>query len=378
MTSLVDKISKPMADWYQSSTIREFMQWWTTELKTFVPNTYRQQLFQKSELIYIDRKNADEIELWCARENELKAMELSDDLSDDQWWHQVNHYMGQIDLQCELICLLPQDQALFRNITLPSTAMNELNSVLSYELDKYLPYSAKDVVFAYQKAKVAEGSERVQIMLVAVKKKYIDDLIKDISSKGVKLTAIDVNIGKKDVPKMLGVNLLDKSQRQKKDWSKFNLNAGLMVVLVLSLSFVMFNSIENKKDKIDTLETQVDELRKQARNAKTLEVKLNESIIAANFLEDRKSNSPNIMLMLRELTSNIPKDTYLTRIMINEERLELVGQSDNANALVPILNKSEQWYAPETVGQIVPGPKKEKFTIKAKLKPEELEVSDES
>jgi general secretion pathway protein L len=49
--------------------------------------------------------------------------------------------------------------------------------------------------------------------------------------------------------------------------------------------------------------------------------------------------------------------------------MEIVGQSDNANALVPILNDSDTWYEPKIVGNVRPDPRsgKEQFTIKAEL-----------
>ena len=136
------------------------------------------------------------------------------------------------------------------------------------------------------------------------------------------------------------------------------------------LWFVMHTSLENKRNKISTLEATVVELRKDARRAKLLETELNASIEAANFLGNLKKNTPSRLLMFSELTQRIPMNTFLTRIMIDEERLEVVGESDNANALVPILNQSELWYEPQIVGNVTQGRTgKEKFTIRSEFKP---------
>ena len=74
---------------------------------------------------------------------------------------------------------------------------------------------------------------------------------------------------------------------------------------------------------------------------------------------------------MKELTQKIPLNTYLTRIMIDQERIEVVGQSDNANSLVPILNQSDMWYEPQIIGNVTVEPRtgKEKFTIKSEFKP---------
>ena len=65
----------------------------------------------------------------------------------------------------------------------------------------------------------------------------------------------------------------------------------------------------------------------------------------------------------------MPDDTYLTHLKVNQERVEIKGESDNANSLIPKLNVSKNWYTPEFIGAVVPNPRtnKEKFTIKAML-----------
>ena len=73
-------------------------------------------------------------------------------------------------------------------------------------------------------------------------------------------------LGKK--PKSMGVNLMPKSLRKKKDWSSLKWHAGLAAMALLMLSFVMYSSLKNKRIKIQSLEAQVSELRKDARRAK--------------------------------------------------------------------------------------------------------------
>jgi len=82
--------------------------------------------------------------------------------------------------------------------------------------------------------------------------------------------------------------------------------------------------------------------------------------------------------MVHELNQKIPQNTYLSRIIIDNERMEVVGQSENANALVPILNESDTWYEPKIVGNVRPDPRsgKEQFTIKAELQPTGTEEAD--
>ena len=77
----------------------------------------------------------------------------------------------------------------------------------------------------------------------------------------------------------------------------------------------------------------------------------------------------------------VPANTYLTRIIIDNERVEVVGESENANALIPILNQSVTWHQPEVVGNVTQDVRtgREKFTIKSSLlAAEETEDGNES
>ncbi|WP_395374386.1 PilN domain-containing protein [Marinicella sp. W31] len=377
MTAIADKILKPIQDWYQTSTIKEFSDWWLGELKTFIPDQYQQQLFDRNRTLLLT-KAEDNVELWWQNQNGSVPYESKGDAVQDDWWHLVNHAQADEELDTRVQYLLDENECLIRTVALPTAALSDLDSVLTYEMDKYVPYPSNEVVFDYQIEKVQEGMEKTPVKIAVVHKKVIDRMYKNISSKGIHLAGIDINIGAADKPRALGVNLLDQKLRKQKDWSLLRFNFILAAVTIALLVFVMYNSIHNKQVKLESLSVEVDELKKQARTARELESRLGDSIQAANFLNTQRSLSPQIMSMVTELTGDIPENTYLTRIMINEDRIELMGQSDNANALVPILNNSSQWYTPQVSGQILPDARtgKEKFTIKADLKRQEEEDED--
>jgi len=377
MTAIAEKILKPIQDWYQTSTIKEFSDWWMGELKTFIPDQYQQQLFERSRTLLLTSAE-DEVALWWQNQGSSVPYEGKENTVQDDWWHQVNHAQADEELDTRVLYLLNEGDCLIRTVALPTAALSDLESVLTFEMDKYVPYPANEVVFDYQIEKVQEGMEKTPVKLAVVHKKTIDRVYKNISSKGINLAGIDINVGQTEQPQALGVNLLDPKLRKQKDWTLLRFNLILAVMAIALLVFVMYNSIHNKEQKLESLSVEVDELKKQARTARALETLLADSIQAANFLNTQRGFSPQIMSMVTELTGNIPENTYLTRIMINEERIEMVGQSDNANALVPILNNSSQWYTPQVSGQILPDPRtgKEKFTIKADLKRQDEEDED--
>ncbi len=383
MTNYLEQISEPVSQWYQGSGVHAFMEWWSGELKELVPANYRNDLFPDSVAVYVTDVKSDEKEagVWGEKKQTIKPLNFDDSVEGKEWWHQLNHYLGTAEVETEVTCLLEESEVLIRSVAMPVAVYNEIESVLTFELDKYIPFQPGDVEFAFSKGDVVEGSEKFPVMLAVIKKQQLNQLVSDFEAKGLQLSGIDVNVGTKEAPVALGVNFLPKDIRKKKDWTKIKWNIGLSLVVLALLWFVMYSSLDNKRVKIVSLEEQVSVLKKDARRAKILETELNNSIQAANFLGNLKKNTPNRMLIIQELTQKIPVSTYLTRIMINQERVEVVGQSDNANSLVPILNQSDMWYEPQIVGNVTVDPRtnKEKFTIKSEFKSSGLEeVGNES
>lgn len=371
MTNYLEKVIDPINQWYQTSSIHAFFEWWTSELKGLVPEKYRDNLFPDSkEILICQSEQEDEVTIWHRQDGEMKLVNFDDSVDGKDWWHKINHYVASSDQETTVTYLIDAADVLSREIAMPVVVANDIGSVLQFELDKYIPFNADEVVYDFRKGAIEEGSEKFPVLLTSVRKQSLNEIIDQTESKGVQLSAIDVNTSDDEQPKPLGVNLLPKDHRKKKDWSNLKWHAGLVSVALVMLGFVMYASIQNKEIKIQSLETQVAELKKDARRAKLLETQLNESIKAANFLGNLKRSMPSRVMMLNELTQKIPAHTFLTRIVVNEENLEVVGESDNANALVPILNQSELWYEPQIIGNVTQGRTgKEKFTIKSELKP---------
>jgi general secretion pathway protein L len=373
MTNYFEKITEPVSQWYQESDIHGFFEWWTGELKGLLPSKFRNELFPDSSAVYVTGVRGDEegVGIWLEKNQGVSELAFDDSVQGKEWWHQLNHYLGTTEVETAVTCLLDESEVLIRSVAMPVAVVNDIESVLTFELDKYIPFKTEDVEFAFRKGEVVEGSEKFPVMLATVKKNQLHQMVNEFEAKGLQLSSIDVNIGTSEAPVALGMNFLPKEIRKKKDWTKIKWNASLILVVLMLLWFVMYSSLDNKRAKIASLNEQVSILKKDARRAKILETELNDSIQAANFLGNLKKNTPSRMLIMKELTQKIPLNTFLTRIMIDQERIEVVGQSDNANSLVPILNQSDMWYEPQIIGNVTVEPRtgKEKFTIKSEFKP---------
>jgi general secretion pathway protein L len=380
MMTYIEKITDPINQWYQTSSIHAFFVWWTHELKSLVPEKYRQKVFPDSKEVLISQDSSEQgVQIWQNHDGQLHLLELDESVQGKEWWHQLNHYVAGSDQETKVTYLVNESEVLSRQVAMPVVVINDIDSVLSFELDKYIPFKPEDVAYDFRKGLVEEGSEKFPVLLTAIKQQQLKEIIENTESKGLQLSVIDVNVGTEQAPVALGVNLMPKDLRKKKDWSSIKWHSGLLAIAILMLGFVMYSSLQNKQVKIQSLELQVDELKRDARRAKLIETQLNESIEAANFLGNLKKNIPSRVQMLAELTQKIPANTYLSRIVIDDEKIEIVGQSENSNALVPILNQSSLWFEPQFIGNMTIDPRTslEKFTIKSELKPMLEETAEE-
>ncbi len=379
----IDKLQNDLSHWYEDSSIGQFMRWWTSQLKSFVPEKYQATWFPESVKIYLTQDDQD-ILVWCKLGGDFQ---LYTDASDEEgkqeeWWHQVQHVINQVDGQKVVVkYLLSNDQALVKKIALPGAAKDNLDEVIGFELDKYVPFNAEQVQLSYKIDKEKSTEDKVLMDLVVIPKEQIASIVNICDEKSISLDAIDVNVNKADnQPDDLGVNLLPANKRKTVDLFNLKLNLGLLVLLIGLIYFVMHTSIANKQNKIEKLSKINSQLQKQARTSKLLKKELKAVIISSKFLQTKKANHPALVEIFSEVTSILPNSTYVTRLKIDQDRVEITGQSDNANSLIPKLNESNQWYVPQIVNGITSDPrtKKEKFKIKALLKEPQPEGEDDN
>jgi general secretion pathway protein L len=104
---------------------------------------------------------------------------------------------------------------------------------------------------------------------------------------------------------------------------------------------------------------------------KEVEGLLKEGRALAQQMENLRkiSASPDKLLVLKNLTQIIPKNTWLYNVRLSKQVLEIAGISQSASELIPLLEKSGWLNKTEFVAPIVTDANKlEHFKIKAEIK----------
>jgi general secretion pathway protein L len=144
----------------------------------------------------------------------------------------------------------------------------------------------------------------------------------------------------------------------------------LGVALVLGLGWeaiVMSRQqgyLKSLQRRIDQIASEVASVRRLGQETETLQKEI-------RLLRSLTGESPKRLPILKELTQLIPRDTYLTELRSDSEKVEVVGLAKSASDLIPILEASPTFRAVQFSSPITKrGTDQEMFTLRAELERE--------
>lgn len=88
---------------------------------------------------------------------------------------------------------IPREAAILRYVELPLVVKENLRDSLGYELEKYMPFSADELYFDYQVISEDKNTEKLQLLLVAVKREFIEPFISLQKLPGARLSGVEVS-----------------------------------------------------------------------------------------------------------------------------------------------------------------------------------------
>jgi general secretion pathway protein L len=362
LSSLTDRLRLA----YAASPLERLLSWWWRELLALLPARARAWFAEEREQarftlqgthlsVRLTRTQADEpLRFDLSTEAEAAKVEIARAIK--------AHEEPPLNVFC-----VPAERALRRTLSLPLAAEPNLRQVIAFEMDRQTPFRAEQVYFDYRIAARDAVSKQLGVDLVALPKAVIDTDLNALSGLGLALDAVDAVDGQGE---RLGFNLLPAERRATRPnlWLRINLGLGaLMVILAL---LVMAKSVANREQALEALREATKTMRTEARAVATLRTTLKEAIEGANFLSERKRGQPVVIDLVLEVTRLLPNDTWLQRLSLNDDQVQLQGQSKEAASLITVLQQSALMEGPALQGAITPDARtgKEQFLIQAKAK----------
>jgi general secretion pathway protein L len=264
--------------------------------------------------------------------------------------------------------LLPAGSALRRRLSLPAAAAERLRDVVGFEIERQTPFAADAVAYDARVIGRREGDGPIDAELVVVPRAALDPQLAMLGPAAPSLAGIDV-AGADGVP--LEVNLLPPAQRQRvrDPWRTWNL--GLAAVAVFALGLALWLVLENRRTAADNFDAQVEREAEPARRASAQQQELTNLIQGQAFLQRKRAAYPTTVEVMDELSRRLPDGTSLEKLAIEENRLTLIGLSNEAPALIGRLQDSKLWRSPGLQGalQTDPTTRKDRFTLTADIGP---------
>ena len=169
------------------------------------------------------------------------------------------------------------------------------------------------------------------------------------------------------VKNIISINLLPEASRSStKDHS---LRAMLILggIFLLILLGTLFSIILKDNIKLTKIENELKEIKKEVILAETLErqyEKLRKHKLTFLQLD---LNHPSRLIILKELSSLLPSDLWLSSLAIKKDAVEIIGSANSTSTLIPLLESSEIFNNVHFLDSIKHKKNREHFKIKLPL-----------
>ncbi len=260
--------------------------------------------------------------------------------------------------------LLDASQTLRPVLAVPATAEARLRDVMVHEIDRQTPFAPDQVSFEARVLARDAASRQLKVELVVLPITRLQAALARLGPLAEGLAGVDAVDAQGH---RLGVNLLPTPGRTLRRNRARSLNRWLAVVSVAALFAAMWLALGNRQAAFAQTDARVAATRVQAKQVRRLRNELKASVDASNFLARKRAGQPTMLELLSDLTARIPDSTYLEKVTFNEGSVVLIGQSQQASALVGLLQGSTLIRRPTLTGSVQTDPRtgKERFTLTA-------------
>ncbi len=232
--------------------------------------------------------------------------------------------------------LISEADVLRTEICMPLAAEANLRQALAYEMDRHTPFQAEEVFYCWNILSRDREAGQLHFELFVTPRQPLQAQLEILKRLSLDPSGIDVE----GPDGLLGINLLPHAMRHRVVNQQSRLNWLMAAATVILLIFVMSQSLWLREHQIQNVETAIEEVRAEAMAVQQIRKQIDDASEAAGFLQGRKIQNGYKVELIAELTRILPQDTYLDRLSVHAETSQMQGKSDNAQALIELINNS--------------------------------------
>lgn len=345
------------------SSWNAFWRWWRDGLLAWLPLGIRRWLAGSTRRLVV---SVEDNQLALLREDADQSQELArfDRLTPD--WKAVTDWF-KAEKPHQLVLRFPASQGLTKILSLPLAAEKNPRQVAGFEMDRLTPFSAAQVYYDINVLERQIEQRRLRVELTALPRTGIDPVLTDMQQWSLRPDVLNIVGGSP------AQNLLPPEQRPaRRGLSEQRLLTALMVgALALVAVAAVLPIWQQRQILIGTIK-KTEQLKQAADQALALRDQLDRTLEASRMLPEKKRGFPPSINVLRELTTILPEDTWLERLQVKGDTLQIIGQSAKASALVGIVEASRLFNSAGFMSPVTTDPRtnKERFVLGARIRRE--------
>jgi general secretion pathway protein L len=316
--------------------ISRFLSWWKEGLLACLPESIAQYLVSSPKRILIEIRG-DEVVVLEEENNNVKELERYPLAAVTKGAVLSNVGKGTAT---PLVLRLPASVALTKQLALPLAAEANLRQVVGFEMDRLTPFTVAKVYYAIQVLQRDTRAKRLHVQFTAVPRPHVDGLLKPLEAAGLFPDSVDVSGSNPEI------NLLPPDKRPRKGQVAQRLQEGLLILLlVLIVAMGVLPLWQQQRLITDNLMPKVEVAEQQAEEILNLRGELENSLESSRFLLQKRNEIPLMVDIMSELTRILPDGTWVERLEIKGNEIQVRGQSSQASALLALVEASELFHS---------------------------------
>lgn len=327
-----------------STALNSAINWWLGQLKELLPAKLLQWFSPSMETLTVECSESV-CRIDHHKNGEVHLLAVCDLLNDseEKLADVSRQFLKRMSGQPQVLIRLDESHVLSHQIVLPLATADNLSSVVQFELDRFTPFKPGQAMIGYQIVSRHPEHDKIKVQLVASPNRLAGLMMRNLAKLGLNPSAIlppksltgDINR-----PQASSWNMLPETARPiaQPVWNA--LNRRLFIFLLLAFTAVFLIPHFQLEQRKQSLVNELDAIEARARTVSSKQAKLIQQVdVGANLIE-RKNNTPSRLAVLDELTRIIEDDTWTSSVEINEKNVKLEGESQQASALIALLEAS--------------------------------------
>lgn len=321
-------------------SLSAFGSWWVAELTGMLPVRLRRLFRRRGDQLVLELSSDDLILRRWGGDNLVEIGRLSlTGTGDGEQRSILRELLAEAGAKARHVTLLlPRGRSLRKLLSLPAPAEENLHQVLSFEMDRQTPFRAEEVYFDHKVRARRKDTGRIDLELVVLPRAIVDAAVEKVRRLG--LTPDIVGVAGHDHQDPSAFNLLPEAHAAvgRKRSRQIAFVLGLVALALLAAAIQV--PLERQRTLANALAAQTVKAREEAEIARQLREQIDQALEQGRQIVLKKMQRPSIVHVLDEITRLLNDETWLIRMRLQEDEVQIFGYSNAASMLIGAIEES--------------------------------------